>query len=151
MAVSHDREDRIVTHALGSCLGVVIYDSTAGVGGLLHVMLPDSDVNPSKAGETPCMFVNTGLPALFHACYKYGAVKEHIQVIVAGGACVYGNSDKDFFQIGKRNFLMLRKMLWKNGVLLKAHDVGGSVSREMSVEIGSGVVTVKSCGRKVTL
>ena len=151
MAASHDADDLIITHALGSCLGITIYDPVADVGGMLHVMLPDSGIDPNRAIETPHMFVDTGVPRLFKECYALGAVKERLEVKVAGGACASGEADSDFFQIGKRNFLTLRKLLWKNGVLLKAHDVGGSVSRTMSIEIGTGAVVMKSGGKETLL
>ena len=151
MVVSRGKEDLIITHALGSCLGITIHDPVANVGGLLHVMLPDSRIDSNRATETPHMFVDTGVPRLFRECYALGAVKERLEVKVAGGACVSGDADNDFFQIGKRNFLTLRKLLWKNGVLLKAHDVGGSVSRTMSIEISTGAVAVKSEGKETLL
>jgi len=105
-------------------------------------MLPLSTIDPNKAAANPYMFVDTGVPRLFIECYKAGASKERLLVKAAGGACVHGNEEDDFFQIGKRNFTLLRKLLWKNGVLLKAHDIGGNRSRNMTLEIGSGEVTV---------
>jgi|SRR3990172_676960 len=142
MKISAEKDDLIVTHALGSCLGITIYDPVACVGGMLHVMLPLSTIDPNKAAANPYMFVDTGVPRLFIECYKAGASKERLLVKAAGGACVNGNEEDDFFQIGKRNFTLLRKLLWKNGVLLKAHDIGGNRSRNMTLEIGSGEVTV---------
>jgi len=142
MKISAEKDDLIVTHALGSCLGITIYDPVACVGGMLHVMLPLSTIDPNKAAANPYMFVDTGVPRLFIECYKAGASKERLLVKAAGGACVHGNEEDDFFQIGKRNFTLLRKLLWKNGVLLKAHDIGGNRSRNMTLEIGSGEVTV---------
>ena len=144
MKVSSSKGDVIITHALGSCLGIAIHDPVARVGGLLHVMLPLSTVNPSRAKENPFMFVDTGVPRLFIDCYKKGAKKERLIVTVAGGASSKG--EDDYFQIGKRNFTMLRKLLWKNGVLLKSHDVGGTNSRTMSLEVGSGEVAVRLNG-----
>ena len=142
MKISAEKDDLIVTHALGSCLGITIYDPVACVGGMLHVMLPLSTIDPNKAAANPYMFVDTGVPRLFIECYKAWASKERLLVKAAGGACVHGNEEDDFFQIGKRNFTLLRKLLWKNGVLLKAHDIGGNRSRNMTLEIGSGEVTV---------
>jgi len=109
-------------------------------------MLPLSTTNPEKAKENPFMFVDTGVPKLFIESYKAGAKKGRLVVKVAGGACSRGNEEDDYFQIGKRNFIMLRKLLWKNGVLLKSYDVGGNGSRTMSLEIGSGEVMVKANG-----
>jgi chemotaxis protein CheD len=62
-------EDLLVTHALGSCLGLMVYDPEARVGGLLHAMLPLSKINPEKARSNPFMFVDTGVPRLFRAIY----------------------------------------------------------------------------------
>ncbi|MGC8833704.1 MAG: chemotaxis protein CheD [Armatimonadota bacterium] len=151
MKVSGNGSDILITHALGSCLGIAVYDPIARVGGLLHVMLPLSTVDPERAKENPYMFVDTGVPRLFLECYKAGAKKQRIVVKVAGGATSYGSEEDDIFQIGKRNIIMLRKLLWKNGVLIEACDVGGAESRTMSLEIGTGIVTVRSNGLVKTL
>ena len=147
MKVSAKRGDLIVTHALGSCLGIAVHDPVACVGGLLHVMLPLSTIDPVKADRNPFMFVDTGVPELFIECYKAGAQKQRLEIRVAGGANSHDREENDMFQIGKRNFIMLRKLLWKNGLLLKSYDVGGGYSRTMSLEIGTGEVTVRSGGR----
>jgi len=151
MRISSQAGDLIITYALGSCLGITIHDPVACVGGLLHVMLPLSAIDPPKAKDNPFMFVDTGVPRLFLDCYKEGAKKERLIVKVAGGANVNGNMRDDYFQIGKRNFVMLRNLLWKNGVLLKAHDVAGTLSRTMTLEIGSGEVTIRSNGQTTIL
>ena len=151
MKISAQPGDQLVTYALGSCLGITIHDPVAHVGGLLHVMLPLSTIDPAKATENPSMFVDTGVPRLFLACYQIGAQKQRLIVKVAGGASVHGDEADDHFQIGKRNFVMLRKLLWKNGVLLQAHDVGGSHSRTMTLIIGSGEVTLKTQGGNAIL
>lgn len=147
MKVSAERGDLIMAHALGSCLGVAVHDPVACVGGLLHVMLPLSTIDPVKAERNPFMFVDTGVPELFIECYKAGAQKQRMDIWVAGGANSHNREATDMFQIGKRNFIILRKLLWKNGLLLTSYDVGGSYSRTMSLEIGAGKVTVKSGGR----
>ena len=146
MVVSKSRDDCIITHALGSCLGITVHDPVAQVGGLLHVMLPLSTIDPAKAAENPYMFVDTGVPRLFLECYKLGAQKSRVVLKVAGGASSKANPEDDYFEIGKRNFVMLRKLLWKNGVLIKAHDVGGSNSRTMQLDLNSGDVSLKING-----
>jgi len=151
MKVSAERGDLIITHALGSCLGVAIHDPVACVGGLLHVMLPLSTIDPGKADRNPFMFVDTGLPKLFIECFKTGAQKQRLEIRVAGGANSNDRIENDLFQIGKRNLIILRKLLWKNGLLMKSYDVGGSNSRTMSLEIGTGIVTIKSGGEKRNL
>jgi len=151
MKISADKSDTLITYALGSCLGITIHDPVADVGGLLHVMLPLSTIDPAKAEKNPYMFVDTGVPRLFIDCYKAGARKERLLVKVAGGACTNGSEEEDYFQIGKRNFLMLKKLLWRNGVVLKAQDIGGVQSRTMSLEIGSGTVSLKVSGGTILL
>lgn len=151
MKVSSNTEDTLITYALGSCLGIVAYDPVAKVGGMLHVMLPLSSVNPAKAKDNPFMFVDTGVPELFRACYKAGAVKQRLIVKVAGGASTQQKDSEDQFQIGKRNFLMLRKLLWKNNVLIESFDVGDKHSRTMSLDIETGDVTLKIQNKEVKL
>lgn len=146
MQISKNSGEILVTHALGSCLGIAIYDPVAVVGGLLHVMLPTSTVSPQKAEENPYMFVDTGLPLLFRQAYAFGAEKSRLVVKVAGGAS--HSEERDMFAIGKRNFIMLRKMFWQNGVMIANQDVGGHAARTMYLEIGSGRVWLHSQGRE---
>jgi chemotaxis protein CheD len=149
--VSGKSQDLLITYALGSCLGICIHDPEAGVGGLLHVMLPSSSVDTERAKTNPDRFVDTGVPALFKEAYRLGAKKERIVAKVAGGASVATNVNQDTFQIGKRNYIALKKLLWKNGVLLEAEDVGGNVSRTVSLQVGTGEVVVKTNGKETVL
>lgn len=137
--------DELITHALGSCLGIVVHDPEARVGGMLHVMLPDSRINDEKARTQPEMFVDTGVPLLFKESYRAGAKKERLKVWVAGGAA-RADQDSDSFQIGRRNVQMLRKLLWKNGVLIQGQDVGGGGSRDLIYDVDNGTVHVRSSG-----
>jgi chemotaxis protein CheD len=134
--VSKSRDQVLVTYALGSCIAVAIHDPVAGVGGMLHYMLPESAISPAKAGENPYMFADTGIPLLFRRAYEYGAEKRRLVVRVAGGAQVMDS--EGVFNIGKRNYLALRKILWKAGVLVQGEDVGGNASRTVRLEVGSG-------------
>ena len=147
MKVSAKKGDVIITHALGSCLGVAVHDPMNCVGGLLHVMLPLSIIDPEKAERNPFMFVDTGFPKLLIECFKIGAQKDRLEIRVAGGV----DSNENLFQIGKRNLIILRKLLWKNSLLVKSYDVGGRNSRTMSLEIGTGKVMIKSGGQIVNL
>lgn len=151
MKISGNPDDILVTYALGSCLGITVYDPVAKVGGMAHVMLPLSTGDPNKAAAKPMMFVDTALPRLFISCYKAGAIKQRMIVKVAGGAAPLDTGRGDYFEIGKRNFIVLRKMLWKNGVLLKGHDVGGKQSRTMTLNMSNGEVTLKSQGVRTRL
>ena len=76
LKVSNNPGDVLVTYALGSCIGVAVYDPKARVGGLLHFMLPDSSLDANKAKATPAMFADTGIPLLFKSCYAIGAEKK---------------------------------------------------------------------------
>ena len=150
MALSASAGDLIVTHALGSCLGITAYDPKTHVGGMLHVMMPLSSINPVKAKSNPYMFVDTGLPAFFRRIYDAGGVKNRLVVKVAGGANVH-NTGKDNFAIGKRNFIMLKKMFWKNGIIIDSSDVGGSRARTMYFQLGDGKVWLSTAGIEKTL
>ena len=146
MAVSNSPGDTLVTHSLGSCLGIVVYDPVAVVGGMLHAMLPTGNMNPEKATKNPCMFVDTGVVRLFEACYKLGGEKKRMILKVAGGAaCKAAQAgSQDFFAIGSRNMTVLRKLLWKNGVMIKGAEVGGSVPRTLTLEMATGEVSVRT-------
>ena len=142
--------DIIVTHALGSCLGISIHDAVARVGGLLHVMMPLSTVDPAKAEKKPWMFINTGVPKLFREAYELGAQKNRLTVKIAGGANMHSDGT-DHFAIGKRNYIVLKKIFWKNGILIDAEDVGGTVARTMHLEIGTGKVWLSIASQMIEL
>ena len=139
MAVSNDVTTELVTYSLGSCLGVVIYDATVRVGGLLHLMLPESSIDKKKARECPAMFVDTGVPLLFQRAYQLGANKSRIKLRVVGGA---GALDEKFFNIGRRNYAALLEILDHNGVAIHAEAVGGQVSRTIRLDISMGALQV---------
>ena len=143
-------DDQIITHALGSCLGVAVHDPDAQIGGLVHVMLPTSSLNPEKAKANPSMFVDTGVSVLLQEVLAGGAEKNRLVAKVAGGAAVQGNNG-DRFGIGKRNYLMLRKVLWQHGLLINAENVGGELPRTMSLEVGTGCVWLSWAGQTTKL
>jgi chemotaxis protein CheD len=149
MKVCAGAGDIIVTHALGSCIGVAIHDAKACVGGVLHYMLPVSKVDPEKARLNPFMFGDTGIPLLFENAYKMGASKEHLRVVITGGAQVF--QDKDLFDIGNRNTVIARKLFWKNNVLITAENVGGHLPRTLYLEIGSGKTWFTTHGQEFDL
>jgi chemotaxis protein CheD len=145
MKVAWQPDDTIITHALGSCLGIAIHDPMANVGGMLHVMLPLSSMDPPKAAANPFMFVDSGVPALFREAYAAGAAKNRLRVKVAGGASI-GNNGEDRFAIGKRNYIALKKLLWQNGVLIDKEEVGGNIPRTLHLDVGSGRVWISTAG-----
>ncbi len=139
-------EDMLVTHALGSCLGLMIYDPVARAGGLLHAMLPLSKINPKKAEDNPYMFVDTGVPRLFRSVYELGGRKERMVIKAAG--CGRPLSNNEMFKIGERNYIMLKKILWKNNVLLESQDIGGTASRTVHFDLLTGQVVISSSNMK---
>lgn len=149
LRVSADPACELVTYSLGSCIGVAVWDPEAHVGGMIHYMLPDSSIAPEKARANPAMFADTGVPALFRSLYELGGVKRRLVVKVAGGSSLL--DDKGTFNIGQRNYTILRKLFWKNGILIDAEDVGGSASRTLRLNIGTGRVTIKSAAKEVEL
>jgi chemotaxis protein CheD len=144
--VSSNPEDILITHALGSCLGITAYDGAARVGGLLHVMLPSAVPHPGKAMENPFMFVDTGFPLLLDRMRHKGARCPRLVVRIAGGGRPGRPEGSDLFQIGERNFIMMRKMLWETGLMLHSHDIGGTESRTVSLLIATGEMRVKVNG-----
>jgi len=150
MKVSKELDATVVTHSLGSCIGLAVYDPVAKVGGLLHYMLPESGLDANKAKERPLMFADTGIPLLFKACYKLGAEKKRMISKVAGGSQIMDPSGT--FNIGKRNYAALRKIFWRNHVMIDAEDVGGTANRTMWLDIATGELVLKVSGKgKTTL
>lgn len=147
MKVSNDPNSVLVTYSLGSCIGISVYDQAAKVGGLLHFMLPESSLDPSKAEKNPFMFADTGIPALFKAAYGLGATKQRMKVVVVGGAQVL--DQQGFFNIGKRNHMAVRKMFWKNNVMTQYEDVGGNSNRTLKMSVKDGKIWLKVSGQGV--
>lgn len=142
--ISNNPSDTIVTYALGSCIGIVVYDPIARVGGMLHYMLPDSTLDERKAKENPAMFADTGIPSLFKACYALGAEKKRMIVKVAGGASIL--DDTNFFRIGQKNIMAMRKIFWKNNVMIAVEDTGANHNRTVRLEMATGKTLVKTSG-----
>ncbi len=146
MIVSRDPKDILITYSLGSCIGVTVYDPESMVGGLIHCMLPLSKLDPEKARRIPCMFVDTGIPALLDRMFKEGAERSRLITKVAGSSELM--DEKKVFKIGERNYAVLRKLLWKNSILIDAEHVGGQISRTLSLELATGRTTIKSKGKE---
>ena len=145
MLTSNDATALIVTYSLGSCVGIVIYDPIAKVGGMLHAMLPDSTINLDRAAKRPFMFVDTGLPAMFHAVYALGGLKHRLQIKMAGGAEFL--DEKKIFNIGQRNVEAAQAMLQRNGVSLAASETGGRESRTVRLDLSNGNFTLELPGK----
>ena len=147
MVASNDAGADLVTYSLGSCLGITVHDPVNKIGGLFHVMLPDSTIDPSKGVSTPYKFVDTGLPRLFQAVYSLGGNRRRIVVKAAGGAQFLDQGG--VFNIGERNIVALKNLLSRNGWSLHAEDIGGVVSRTVRMELSTGKVSISRPGTPV--
>ena len=132
----------ITTYALGSCIGVTIHDPVGRIGGMLHFMLPESSLDLSKARARPCMFADTGIVVVLQALRELGAVKSRLQVRLAGGAQMLDAAG--VFNIGKRNYAAVRKILWQSGLMIQSEDVGGTASRTIRLDIASGQTWIRA-------
>ena len=149
MIVSSSPDDVLVTYSLGSCVGVTLYDPDAGVGAMIHCMLPLSKIDRAKAESKPFMFVDTGVSRLIQAVFDLGAQRSNLTCKVAGGASLL--DAKKMFKIGERNYTVLRKILWKNDILIDAEDVGGQSPRTMYLYMATGKTTLKVQGEETEL
>jgi chemotaxis protein CheD len=145
-AVTTTQDAEIVTHALGSCVAVCLWDSVSHVAGMLHFLLPEAKLNPERAAKQPATFADTGMPLLFQAAYRAGAVKTRLRVVLLGGAAITGGPGG--LDVGRRNGLIAKKLLWQNGVLVKGESLGGTDSRTVSLSAADGRVRVTR-GREV--
>ena len=143
------KEDRLVTLALGSCLGLTVYDPVMQMGALLQAMLPFSKINVSKAAINPFMFVDTGVPALFESLHVQGMRQENMVVKAVG--CGNPMGEKEVFKIGERNYLVLQEVLLKEGIRLVGEDVGGTASRTVQLDVATGQTLISSNGTERVL
>ncbi|MFH1019628.1 MAG: chemotaxis protein CheD [Pseudomonadota bacterium] len=146
IAVSRDPEEVIKTFALGSCVAVIFLHKPTRTVGLIHVALPDSSISPDIVRDRPGYFADTGIPAILKkmaTCAMQGAgLNQGMVVKIAGGANVLDTNNT--FNIGKRNVLTLKKILWPLGMGPMAEDVGGSISRTVSVSVETGKIVLSS-------
>lgn len=149
MKISSNPSDILVAPNLGSCLGIAVYDPIAKRGGLVHCLLPLSKSDPDKAAQNPFMYVDTGLALLLENLLAGGAEKKRLSITAVGGANI--NDDNNVFEIGKKNYTVLKKILWKNNLLLRAEHVGESFSRSLFLHIENGKTFLKAKGETVEL
>lgn len=145
MKLSQDPGATLVTHALGSCLGVAAYDPVARVGALFHPMLPTAGPEDRESPRRKWMFVDVGVPLMLEALERAGAERGRLNLKAAGAA--HSSNETDCMQIGRRNWAALRKILWQERLLLNAYDVGGSIPRTLYLQLASGHCWIQSQGR----
>ncbi|HKJ67049.1 MAG TPA: chemotaxis protein CheD [bacterium] len=141
MAVSPHPDDVLITYALGSCLGIVLYDPVVRVGGLAHIMLPDSSLENGSVTFNRLKYIDTGVPLLFKEMYRYKAQKYRIRNAIIGGARFM--EQDSYFNIGERNIAALRKLFWRNNVLIDKKHIGDRINRTIRLEVSTGNIYVK--------
>jgi chemotaxis protein CheD len=142
--VSDNPLDILVTHALGSCIAVLLYDPVATVAGLLHFMLPDSNLDSEKACKLPSLFADTGIALLLRRSSQLGAVKARIGITVAGGAQMLDAAGT--FNIGQRNYVAMKKVFADAGIGIQQEDIGGTSSRTISIDVANGRIQLRTSG-----
>jgi chemotaxis protein CheD len=141
-AVSSNPGDQLKTYALGSCVAIVVYDKDLKLAALMHVALPDSDVNSEKAARSPGYFADTGVVQILRELRDRSARRKSISIKLIGGSNIMDQNRH--FDIGKRNVLAIKKLLWKYQLGVIAEDTGGDISRTVTVTVATGTVNISS-------
>jgi chemotaxis protein CheD len=146
MKISSNPAETLVAFSIGSGIGVTVFDPVSGVGGLLNFMLPDSTqaagVDPLKV---PLMFADTGVPFFAQALFEQGIQPDRMKLVIAGGAHIMDQTG--IFNIGEKNYGALKNCLANYDLTIHHEDVGGTNSRTLSLEIGSGSSCIKVFGQ----
>jgi chemotaxis protein CheD len=146
MKASASTGDEIKTYALGSCVAVILYDKKAKIAGMIHIALPDSTVNTEKSKTLPGYFVDTGMPLLLKDFKKLGGDRKTTVIKIAGGSSIM--DENKTFDIGKRNGIAVKRFLWKHGLGVMKEDIGGNISRTVSIDVDSGTVLLSNAKNK---
>ena len=141
LAISGDPEDVLIALGLGSCIAVCVYDPIRHVGGMIHVVLPDSAI--SGPADTPAKFADLGVPRLLEEVQKAGAMRFRMRIALAGGANVLAAMNHGM-DIGSRNATAVLTSLSSHGLVPIASDVGGNSSRTVRLRVSTGEITVKT-------
>jgi len=146
MAVTDNPDEVLKTMALGSCVAMVVMEPKTRTIGMVHIALADSQIQYNLSKSQPGRFADTAVPALLKMIVDHSKTNNGFIIKLAGGAQVANM--KDTFNIGKRNILAIRKILWGMKLAPAAEDLGGRISRTVTAEVKSGVVTIHTPGRQ---
>jgi len=137
--------DRLITVGLGSCIGIALFDKTRGIGGLAHIMLPDSKL--FNTVNNPNKFADLAIPVLIERMEKLGAIRRNIKAKIAGGASMFNFSDKSMMMdVGNRNSTAVKTVLQQMSITIVGEDVGGNKGRTMIFDTQNGVVQIRTVG-----
>lgn len=136
----------ITTLGLGSCVGVVLYDPSTKISGMVHVMLPDS--TKIRNNENMAKFADTGIDELIRWLVKIGANRRNLISKIAGGAQMFAfKTNNDMLRIGERNVEATKLKLANEGIRLIAEDTGLNYGRTIEFYPETGELYVKSVGK----
>jgi chemotaxis protein CheD len=145
-AISGAPEQVLATYGLGSCIALAVYDPVTRVGGLAHFMLPDSAIDSGQRRGQPCAFADIAIPLLLQLTVRQGADMRRLRAYAAGAAQMIGSGP--VFEIGRRNYEALLRGLRRADVPLEVQAVGGAVSRNLRLAIGTGRVRIWESGER---
>lgn len=138
--------DAITTLGLGSCVGVVLYDSGAKIAGLVHIMLPDS--TKIQNNENKAKFADTGIEEMVCQVVKAGASRARLKAKIAGGAQMFAfRAENDLLRVGARNVEAVKEELEKLRIPLVAEDTGDSYGRTIEFYPESEELLIKAVGK----
>ncbi len=141
MRFSNKTEDTLVAHGLGACIALAIYDPTTKLAGIIHIVMPSSDVQ--SRSEHPIRFADTGIPLFLKEFMKQGGNFAACKIVMAGGASMPSNN---MFNIGGQNIAAVKGALSKFNLSVTAEDVGGSNGRTMIIDIKNGIISSRVFG-----
>jgi len=127
---------------LGSCAGVVLHDRVARLGGVAHIVLPDS----RGATDHPGKFADTAIPGMIADLERLLGRKSRgrLTAKVVGGASMFQTGPA--LNIGKMNQDAVDQILAGLGIPVLARDVGGGAGRRLTLDVASGIVTIRVPG-----
>lgn len=138
-----DANDMLVTYALGSCVGICLYDSINKIAGLSHIMLPSSAL--SSIGGNDMKFADTAIPILLKKMIEFGAKTIYIKAKIAGGAQMFiVDKNTSISNIGNRNVSAVKEVLAKLNIPIVAEDTGKNYGRTVYLNGKDGAVRIKS-------
>jgi chemotaxis protein CheD len=142
--LSRDPDAVLVSFGLGSCVAVCAYDLSAGVGGMMHVVLPYCS-NKESARKFPGKYADIGMPILIREMENNGAMRTRIRVKIAGGASVIHAATFDgLLDMGQKNVVAVRAALERESVPILSFDTGGNKGRSVWMLVGTGAMTVRT-------
>lgn len=136
-------EGVLITYALGSCIGITLYDPVIKLGGLLHIMLPRAE---NMKGNDVYKFADTGIREMLRKMQVFGGRTSRYVCKIAGGAKMF-EMQGNLGNIGQRNIESVRQVMQQEQIRIVRQDVGDTYARTMSMDVATGVVKIRTYGR----